>query len=231
VTGLPTPPTTRFQTDVAGCALSSAGQQDPRACRRPVIRAGLRLVLDPEPRLFLCFACDQHASQLDAPRPLRARDAEERAARRRRAQTGHADTPAPPMAVGRDAVELHARALAWAARHTQAPEQRKDPDPPPRPRPAPPLRSAERAHQRSPAPAARDGLLEEQMRGYQQAADIAGTLHELPSCLRSAVVHVLTAARVELSNGRPLPIEVRRAATHLQRALTEIHDAARQHAR
>ncbi|KAA1018288.1 hypothetical protein FVA95_24050 [Pseudonocardia sp. EV170527-09] len=67
------------------------------------------------------------------------------------------------------------------------------------------------------------------MRDYQQAADLAGTLHELPSCLRSAVVHVLTAARVELSNGRPLPIEVRRAVTHLQQALTEIHDPPRQH--
>lgn len=226
MTGLPTPPTTRFQTDVAGCALSSAGQQDPRACRCPVTRAGLRLVLEPEPRLFLCFACDEHANQLDAPRPLRPRDAEERAARRRRAQAGPADSPAAPMAVGRDAVELHARALAWAARHTPTPAHRKDPGPPPRPR-----RPAERADQRGPAPAARDGLLEEQMRGYQQAADLAGTLHELPSCLRSAVVHVLTAARVELSNGRPLPIEVRRAVTHLQQALTEIHDAARQHAR
>ncbi|OLM31181.1 hypothetical protein Ae717Ps2_2076c [Pseudonocardia sp. Ae717_Ps2] len=32
------------------------------------------------------------------------------------------------------------------------------------------------------------------MRGYQQAAELTGTLHELPSCPRSAVVHVLTAA-------------------------------------
>lgn len=220
MTGRPAP-RTRFQTDVAGCALSSAGQQDPRDCRRPVTRAGLRLVLEPEPRLFLCFACDEHASQLDAPRPLRARDAKERAARRRRAQAAHADAPAAPLAVGRDAVELHARALAWAARHAPIPEHRQTP-------PAP-RRAAERADQRGPAPAARDGLLEEQMRGYEQAADLAGTLHELPSCLRSAVVHVLTAARVELSNGRPLPIELRRAVTHLQQALAEIHDPPRHH--
>lgn len=221
MTGLPAP-RTRFQTDVAGCALSSAGHQNPRDCPRPVTRAGLRLVLEPEPRLFLCFACDEHANQLDAPRPLRPRDAQERAARRRRAQAGRADAPAAPLARGREAIELHARALAWAARHTPAPERRKDP-PPPRPQ-------AERAGQRGPAPVARDGLLEDQMRGYQKAADLAGTLHELPSCLRSAVVHVLTAARVELSNGRPLPIEVRRAVTHLQQALTEIHDPPRQHA-
>lgn len=224
MTGLPAP-RTQFQTDVAGCALSSAGHQNPRDCPRPVTRAGLRLVLEPEPRLFLCFACDEHANQLDAPRPLLARDAQERAARRHRAQTARADAPATPLARGREAIELHARALAWAARHTPAPEHREDPPP----RPPAPQRPAGRAGQRGPAPVARDGLLEEQMRGYQQAADLTGTLHELPSCLRSALVHVLTAARVELSNGRPLPIEVRRAVTHLQQALTEIHAPPNQH--
>lgn len=214
------------------CAVLS-GAAEPPGLHAPGdrTRAGLRLVLEPEPRLFLCFACDEHANQLDAPRPLRPRDAQERAARRRRAQARPTDTPAAPLARGREAVELHARALAWAAHHTHAPEHREDP-PPPRPqapRPQAPRPQAERAGQRGPAPVARDGLLEEQMRGYQQAADLTGTLHELPSCLRSALVHVLTAARVELSNGRPLPIEVRRAVTHLQQALTEIHDPPHQH--
>jgi hypothetical protein len=45
----------------------------------------------------------------------------------------------------------------------------------------------------------------------------------LPRGLRAAVAHALHAAALELNNGRPLPLEVRRAARHL---VEEINQAA-----
>ena len=46
-------------------------------------------------------------------------------------------------------------------------------------------------------------------------------LPQVPRPLQAAVAHTLHAAATELENGRPLPREVRRAATHTVQAISD----------
>ena len=52
------------------------------------------------------------------------------------------------------------------------------------------------------------------------AAERTAQLQDVPRPVQAAITHVLYAAATELDNGRPLAIEVRRAARHLLQAIT-----------
>lgn len=88
----------------------------PYHCPRPVVAAGL--VYYEEHRgqfLYLAFACPEHAELLITARPLQERD---------RAEITRRQTRAPsekngPLAVGREARELVARARHWATTHPE----------------------------------------------------------------------------------------------------------------
>lgn len=54
------------------------------------------------------------------------------------------------------------------------------------------------------------------------AAEQVGLLAVVPRPVQAALAHTLYAAATELDNGRPLPIEIRRAARHAVRAIGEV---------
>jgi hypothetical protein len=93
----------------------------PSACTNAPTVAGLRF--SPRGRtVWLGFACDAHADQLIAPRPLRPRDLDTlrtRKARKRTELDGQhwAGLREGPLARGDAAERLVERARAWAARH------------------------------------------------------------------------------------------------------------------
>ena len=62
---------------------------------------------------------------------------------------------------------------------------------------------------------------DEQARDMQAAAEKVGNIPSMPRPIWAAIGHVLFAAAMELANGRRLPIEVRRAALHMVRAIDE----------
>lgn len=53
------------------------------------------------------------------------------------------------------------------------------------------------------------------------AAETSRTLAQVPRSIRAALAHTLYAAALKLSDGRDLPIEVRRAARQVLKAITE----------
>ena len=55
----------------------------------------------------------------------------------------------------------------------------------------------------------------------QVAAEKVGNIPGIPRPIWAAIGHVLFAVATELANGRRLPIEVRRAALHMVRAIDE----------
>jgi hypothetical protein len=62
----------------------------------------------------------------------------------------------------------------------------------------------------------------EEARQMRAAAERVWTdLPQVPRPLQAAVAHTLHAAATELENGRPLPREIRRAATHTVQAIGE----------
>lgn len=62
----------------------------------------------------------------------------------------------------------------------------------------------------------------EEARQMRAAADrVWNELPQVPRPLQAAVAHALHAAATELENGRALPREVRRAATHTVQAIGE----------
>jgi hypothetical protein len=66
---------------------------------------------------------------------------------------------------------------------------------------------------------------DQESREMQAAAERLRDLPEVPAPLRAAVAHTLYAAATELTNGRRLPIEVRRAARHVVQAIAEVAPA------
>ena len=62
---------------------------------------------------------------------------------------------------------------------------------------------------------------DEQARAMQAAAEKVGDIPGVPRPIWAAIGHVLFAVATELANGRRLPIEVRRAALHMVRAIDE----------
>jgi hypothetical protein len=62
---------------------------------------------------------------------------------------------------------------------------------------------------------------DEQARDMQAAAERASVIPGIPRPIWAAIGHVLFAVATELANGRRLPIEVRRAALHMVRAIDE----------
>jgi hypothetical protein len=62
---------------------------------------------------------------------------------------------------------------------------------------------------------------DDEARSMREAVEELRELPGVPRPLVAGVSHALYAAATELSNGRPLAIEVRRAATHLVRAIGE----------
>jgi len=63
---------------------------------------------------------------------------------------------------------------------------------------------------------------DQESREMQAAAQRLDDLPDVPQPLRAAVAHTLYAAATELTNGRRLPIEVRRAARHVVQAIDEV---------
>jgi hypothetical protein len=62
----------------------------------------------------------------------------------------------------------------------------------------------------------------EEARQMRAAAErIWDELPQVPRPLQAAVAHTLHAAATELENGRPLPREIRRAATHTVQAIED----------
>jgi hypothetical protein len=101
----------------ASCAgYQHPGPYAPYHCPRPVVAAGL--VFYEERRgqfLYLAFACPEHTRELIAARPLQERDHAEITRRRTRPATERTE----PLAVGREARELVARARRWARTHPE----------------------------------------------------------------------------------------------------------------
>ena len=62
---------------------------------------------------------------------------------------------------------------------------------------------------------------EQQARDMQAAAERANLISGIPRPISAAIGHVFYAVSTELANGRRLPIEVRRAAIHLMKAIDE----------
>jgi hypothetical protein len=104
-----------------GAARQSGPGGSFRPCEGRPTHAGLKLHRSPIRRqleVWLCFACAQHAGEIDAARPLLERDEavrKEWAAERGRALAGRRWNPPKPLATGAEAKALHDRALAWAA--------------------------------------------------------------------------------------------------------------------
>lgn len=62
---------------------------------------------------------------------------------------------------------------------------------------------------------------EQEAQQMYAAAETSRTLEQVPRPIRAALAHTLYAAALELSNGRVLPVEVRRAAMHVLKAIQE----------
>lgn len=112
-----------FRAMAAACgSLVQRPVLPPVSCNATVTVVGLRVYSQRKLTAWRGFACEQHADQLVAPRRLLPRD-EEVLRRRRERETallaGRAwDGPEEgPLARGRDAERLVARAQAWAARY------------------------------------------------------------------------------------------------------------------
>lgn len=97
----------------------------PHQCMQEPVVVGLVLIGEPGLRraLWRGFACEVHAGELLAARALRPRDQALLAHRREAWHTQLAGrrwsgTPEQPLAWGREADELLARALDWVARHS-----------------------------------------------------------------------------------------------------------------
>jgi hypothetical protein len=91
------------------------------ACRAEPTHAGLLRLGD---RVFLAFACAEHAGRLIAPRVMLDRDRTELGRRRHStewARVGHDPLPIDPLAIGAAASRLIERAQAWAVRHADGP--------------------------------------------------------------------------------------------------------------
>lgn len=106
-----------------GCAAAAGDGYagTPRHCIAAPTHAGLIYFPHPPPgQVWLAFACDRHADQLVAARPLTDPDRAELAARRerlRRILDGEPPQPERPLAVGAAAQRLLRRARRWAGRH------------------------------------------------------------------------------------------------------------------
>jgi hypothetical protein len=62
---------------------------------------------------------------------------------------------------------------------------------------------------------------DQQARDMQAAVDKVANIPGIPRPIWAAIGHVLFAVSTELANGRRFPIEVRRAALHMVRAIDE----------
>lgn len=62
---------------------------------------------------------------------------------------------------------------------------------------------------------------DQEAREMLAGAEATRTLPGVPRPIQAALAHTLTAAALELSNGRVLPVEVRRAARHVLKAINE----------
>jgi hypothetical protein len=62
---------------------------------------------------------------------------------------------------------------------------------------------------------------DEQARDMQAAAEKIGNIPGIPRSIWAAIGHVLYAVSAEMANGRRLPIDARRAALHMVRAIDE----------
>jgi hypothetical protein len=60
---------------------------------------------------------------------------------------------------------------------------------------------------------------DQQARAMQAAAERASLIPGIPRPIWGAIGHVLFAVATELVNGRRLPVEVRRAALHMVKAI------------
>lgn len=116
-----------FQAMAVGCgALVPRDTLGPSGCTGTVTAVGLRLYSLRRSTVWLAFACEEHLGQLLAPRRLLPRDREALLRRRERQrlllarQVWHGEVEGP-LARGRDAERLAARAQAWAARHPLTP--------------------------------------------------------------------------------------------------------------
>lgn len=92
----------------------------PTSCSLPVVAAGLVLGGDRRrPTVWLAFSCAEHVEHLDVARPLTDRDRAEMARRRTHAEASRPDPDVGPLATGRAARKLLARARRWAAAHPE----------------------------------------------------------------------------------------------------------------
>ena len=116
-----------FRAMTAGCGgLLHRDPSGPTPCPGEVIAVGLRLYTFRRSTVWLAFGCEQHLDQLIAPRRLLPRDHETLLLRRDRQRLHRAGRTwfgdeEQPLARGRDAERLVARAQAWAARHPVTP--------------------------------------------------------------------------------------------------------------
>jgi len=95
-------------------------QAAPRRCLQRVVAAGLVDRLESRrPAVWLSFACAGHVGNLIAARPLLDRDRAEMARRRFHHDAMRIDPDRGPLATGRAARELLARAQRWATAHPE----------------------------------------------------------------------------------------------------------------
>ncbi|MBC3189978.1 hypothetical protein H7X46_02735 [Pseudonocardia sp. C8] len=116
-----------FYVAGSGCGARVSGFGGPPGrCTGGATYAGVVMfATEQKQMLWLAFACAEHADQLDAPRRMLPRDEAARDERHRNeqaARSGRPYTRPQPLALGRDARELHAKALRWAAAHAEAAE-------------------------------------------------------------------------------------------------------------
>ncbi|MBC3189511.1 hypothetical protein H7X46_00305 [Pseudonocardia sp. C8] len=116
-----------FYAGGSGCgAMVSGSGGPPSRCTGGATYAGLVMfATERRQEVWLSFACEQHVDRLDAPRRMLPRDQAVRDERRRNEQAARSARPytqPKPLALGREARELHAKALRWAAAHTEAEE-------------------------------------------------------------------------------------------------------------
>lgn len=115
-----------FQVMAAGCGgYVHHDLTAPTACAATPIVAGLRYSAR-DRTVWLGFACDTHADQLIAARPLLPRDRDRLRTRQDRERTEldgkrWAGLRDGPLARGRAAEQLVARARVWAAAHPWRP--------------------------------------------------------------------------------------------------------------
>ena len=106
-----------------GCIVKTTYVSLAYSCRATPTHAGL-VMLGPDKRVYLAFACTEHAGQLIAARQLLDRDRAELDRRRHSvdwARVGHPPLPIDPLAAGAAARRLVERARAWAAHRATNP--------------------------------------------------------------------------------------------------------------